>query len=83
MLISKKEKKLKKKTTISAKTKILKVEFKKKTYWHLGGADDFTEMDVHPSITIDQMPIISLSIFQFHQLLQHTSTMNYKLHQKK
>jgi hypothetical protein len=32
MLISKKENKLKKNTTISAKTKILKVELKKKTY---------------------------------------------------
>ena len=39
-------------------------------------------MDVHPSITIDQMPIVSFSVFQFHQLLQHTTTMNYKLHKK-
>jgi hypothetical protein len=39
-------------------------------------------MDVHPSITIDQMPLVSLSVFQFHQLLQHTTTMNYKLHEK-
>jgi len=27
-------------------------------------------MNVHPCITINQMPIICLSIFQLHQLLQ-------------
>jgi len=80
----KKRKQIKKKYHYFCKNKNTKSWIKKKkTYWHLGCADDFTEMDVHPSITIDQMPIISLSIFQFHQLLQHTSTMNYKLHQKK
>ena len=39
-------------------------------------------MDVHLSITIYQMPIGSLSVSQFHQWLQHTTTMNYKLHKK-
>ncbi|KAL9336692.1 hypothetical protein Peur_071180 [Populus x canadensis] len=28
------------------------------------------------------MPIVSLSVFQFHQMLQHATTMNYKLHKK-
>lgn len=31
-------------------------------------------MNVHPSITIDQMPVVGLTIFQFDQLLQSTIT---------
>lgn len=39
-------------------------------------ADDFPKMNVHPCITINQMAVVSLTIFQFHQLLEHR---NYTL----
>ena len=41
-------------------------------------ANDFSEMDVHPCIAINQMAVISLSIFQFHQLL-HSHNININI----
>lgn len=35
---------------------------------HLRGTNNFSQMDVHPSITVDQMSIIGFSILKFHQL---------------
>jgi hypothetical protein len=51
---------------------------KERQYDYFRGANDFTKMNVHPSITIDQMPIVSLPIFQFDQLLQRIITSRYK-----
>lgn len=34
-----------------------------------GGADDFSQVDVHPVVTTDQVPVVRLTILQLHQLL--------------
>lgn len=35
---------------------------------NLRSADDFPEVDVHPGVAVHQVTIVSLSIFQLHQL---------------
>lgn len=40
----------------------------KDTMTYSGSADDLSKVYIHPVITANKMPIVSLSIFQFNQL---------------
>lgn len=53
-----------------------------------GCADDLSQVDVHPVITADQVPVVGLSIFQLNQLkskrtIQTTFQLTPFLHQLK